>query len=380
MNTWVARMCLAIMSLTLVECSGGSGCKNNDDCKANEVCNPSSGKCLCVPNCTDKCCGSDGCGGDCPDNCGDDHTCVNCSCQQDSPACNDGVKRCENNWAEICLQGSWNQISNCTLLTQTCIDGECVDPGVAHPGAGDVCRCESPDSCSIACPADVGDANICVYEEGSDGFCTYECLVDQECSIDFENGCCQTISNSKVCMPKEVCPGSGTAGAACPFSQDGVDIVNADADNCAAGYYCLGVSPSEENGTCEEAAECSTIFSVYNRDCVSGKCGYSFCAMPCSAQDTCSDESTEPVQTTSGDCICAPSTVGDVPANQPCESPATPDAGYCQADLTCIFNDAVSFCSNSCESTEECTTDFPEGCCAEISGGSSYCMPSSFCS
>ncbi|MDI7266866.1 MAG: hypothetical protein QME96_02595 [Myxococcota bacterium] len=43
-------------------------------CAANEECR--SGTCVCVPACTSRTCGSDGCGGTCPPGCGTGFTCT----------------------------------------------------------------------------------------------------------------------------------------------------------------------------------------------------------------------------------------------------------------------------------------------------------------
>lgn len=44
-------------------------------CGENQVCNLSTFQCLCIPSCEGKICGPDGCGGTCGEGCGEDMTC-----------------------------------------------------------------------------------------------------------------------------------------------------------------------------------------------------------------------------------------------------------------------------------------------------------------
>ena len=83
------------------EC-GGDGCGGScGTCKEGEEC--LSGKCVCLPQCAGKECGDDGCGGECP------------------PGCNEGIK---------------------------CIDGECADStGPCTPKGGSL-DCEEKNSVS----------------------------------------------------------------------------------------------------------------------------------------------------------------------------------------------------------------------------------------
>jgi len=51
---------------------------------------------VCIPNCVNKYCGDDGCGGSCG-SCGANATCINNEC-----ACNKGFGNCNNNWMDGC--------------------------------------------------------------------------------------------------------------------------------------------------------------------------------------------------------------------------------------------------------------------------------------
>jgi uncharacterized protein (TIGR03382 family) len=58
---------------------------------------------------------------------------------------------------------------------------------------------------------------------------------------------------------------------------------------------------------------------------------------------------------------------------------------FCNPNLgvdTCLYTQddpPVSFCSRYCQTTADCTADFPGGCCADIGGGELYCLIQSFC-
>ncbi len=68
-------------------CRCEDGCSTNNDCLEDQYCDPTSGKCETIPcdheqNCTDKCCGDDGCGtgARCEDKCVSGTTCDPSSC------------------------------------------------------------------------------------------------------------------------------------------------------------------------------------------------------------------------------------------------------------------------------------------------------------
>jgi parallel beta-helix repeat protein len=62
-----------------IEC--GADCEQNSDCTGGKTCNTSTCKCesSCTPDCSEKECGSDGCGGSCG-SCSGDKSCVNNKC------------------------------------------------------------------------------------------------------------------------------------------------------------------------------------------------------------------------------------------------------------------------------------------------------------
>jgi hypothetical protein len=83
-------------------------CVQNIDCAdfgANWVCDTDIGKCECLPNCQDKCCGDDGCGNDCADNCVEGQACnaTSCTCEEVCvpQSCQELGKQCDF-WDDGC--------------------------------------------------------------------------------------------------------------------------------------------------------------------------------------------------------------------------------------------------------------------------------------
>jgi hypothetical protein len=68
---------------------------------------------------------------------------------------------------------------------------------------------------------------------------------------------------------------------------------------------------------------------------------------------------------------------------EPCGYPGNPALPFCNENFgaeVCIYTAQQSFCSKACKAAPECATDFPGGCCKDISGkGEYYCMPPAYC-
>lgn len=98
--------------------------------------------------------------------------------------------------------------------------------------------------------------------------------------------------------------------------------VNADAGPCIEDLLCLGIPADGSAGTCPggEAVECSHLMDVWNRDCVDGNCGASFCAEECDEVGYCpvGHEATD----IAGMCYCVPFDQCD--ANGGCPDGFTP--------------------------------------------------------
>lgn len=135
----------------------------------------------CCPNCTGQCCGDDGCASTCPDNCPAEYVCNQRSCQCEGPVCSSDAD-CEGN--------------------QCCLDGSCEDM---------ICEayeCGLDPVCSKQCgPCPSGtfcdDLTWNCIEEGK---CTQDkhCPPGQICSNTYFR-CIEGCLTSDTCPTGEVC-------------------------------------------------------------------------------------------------------------------------------------------------------------------------------
>lgn len=132
----------------------------------------------CKPNCGDKICGSDGCGGSCGD-CSNEFECLNGTCQQRCLAlCPSGY----------CGTDGCGGICPCDK-GQVCYQGKCCLPNCQG-------RCE--DGCGGTCPA-CAPGQVCL----PNGYCCQPNCLDErgrrKCNVD--NGCGQTCN----CPSGQIC-------------------------------------------------------------------------------------------------------------------------------------------------------------------------------
>lgn len=141
-------------------------------------------KIQCVPDCKDKECGSDGCGGTCGDCQGIQSICLNgkCICK---PEC-DG-KECGPDGCG----GSCGKCSNDGL----CSDGKCQ---CIPSCAGKMC---GPDGCGGSCGECVGENDQCVLGKC---ICKPQCK-DKECGPDGCGGNCGQCLQGQTCNSKGKC-------------------------------------------------------------------------------------------------------------------------------------------------------------------------------
>lgn len=141
-------------------------CCDDGDCAANSICDPDTHTCQCLPDCTGKKCGDDGCGGSCG-------------------TCPSG-QVCSNGRCAVCPAG-----------TMLCADGEChqccfgfLDCQLTQGGTWQCWECRE-QSCKVREGLDC--------DEGS-GFCSHlypgQCIEcgDQGEMCDAGNPCCFGLS------------------------------------------------------------------------------------------------------------------------------------------------------------------------------------------
>ncbi len=211
------------------DCSGGERCNQstcrcelemecraNADCPEGYWCDRTVWRCRpieCIPDCTRKCCGDDGCGGTCPQNCPTGYWCNPYTCT------------CEN---AICQTDADCQTDQC------CIHGNC-----EHMRCGAL-QCGPDPVCGFECgPCPTGyhcDMGTCVFD--------YACTSDAECAANqcCINGICQPMNCGTLqCGPDPVC---GKECGPCPTGEvckNGV-CEYVDGSLCPAGQWCTDLT------------------------------------------------------------------------------------------------------------------------------------------
>ncbi len=384
-------------------CVIDSACTINADCNSNEFCNLVSRKCEARVNaCDGKCCGDDGQGGQCPNICAGSLSCDtgSCECKVCTPEC--GIRECGPD--PVC-----GEICGSCSGTQICEDGTCVDctPNCAglecgpDPVCGEECGpCGDGFHCNTgvceagaAAPGDPcpnGDSDcppefpICL-SGGTLTYCSKQCATEADCQG--APNCCVDFGSGAFCWDETQCPGDAAPGAPCPFG-----LVNEAADKCSEGSVCLGVDADGDGGQCGggTADECTELYETWNRDCVSGECGASFCSATCEANGTCVGDFV-PQEVTGLGCQCIPqpdSECTDASANVGCtdanaetcmpvggsallcaEAGDVPELGDCTAQdavcepgMVCVPLGTVSRCWKLCDADAFQAGDAEFGC------------------
>jgi len=215
----------------------------------------------CIPNCEDKECGDDGCGGSCG-TCSSGYYCSNGNCINDSSECedecdNEGDKVCSGKYLKTC--GNFNEdscleLSNLTSnLTKYC-SGKCENGACVNISGGegtmDYCEdsgfyCTMMGDCS---PSDTLDDYYCPY---------------------LSDVCCETQITEKTCSEKggQVCP----SDKECSTSL----VSSSDTNNCCLGYCEEPRQESEcelNNGKCTYACSDDEEEKPYDCDFASDVC------------------------------------------------------------------------------------------------------------
>lgn len=269
-------------------------------CNANEVCAPSAdNECVCIPNCTGKDCGADGCGGSCGTcpvgtACQNESQCV-CNIPINDPVCDLDSGTTYANECEAMLAGATNldkgacptcfdlctadELQNmeicgsdgmtyqsfcelsCTIGTLACVDlfncpqikylGACqvdVWPGCTQ-NYEPVCATLGADSITFHNRCDyLGNSTATGGEYfGATFFCNGDCLDDTICST--------------------VCP--NTCEPVCGLLPNGTP--HTYMNQCVLD--CAGATFHEEGRCCTECGEyeewvCSSAFNAYQNDCI----------------------------------------------------------------------------------------------------------------
>ncbi|RME23224.1 MAG: hypothetical protein D6806_11635, partial [Deltaproteobacteria bacterium] len=84
---------------------------------------------------------------------------------------------------------------------EVCTPAGTCEPSGGHPGAGAYC------DQNTGCDYGPGGANLCIEHPGQlQGFCSYTCTSNSDCSQDFFGGCCRQLAPGySVCMQVDYC-------------------------------------------------------------------------------------------------------------------------------------------------------------------------------
>ncbi len=297
--------------------------------------------CDCDPDCTDKACGDDGCGGECGPCPGAQDACVDfaCVCQPTCLTADGAVKECGSDGCE-------DSCGECTGPQDLCVDGFCAcqpacvgAPCGGDDGCGGICDGYCPgvqDACVegvCTCQPSCADA-ACGGDDGCDGLCDGPC--EGEGEVCFDAACCVP-----ECPEDALCGDDDGCGGGCPGPCFDCEYLICDSGACVCAFPCGDVG--ECCGVHEECVDgfCESVVCV--PDCADklcgddDGCGYE-CAGPCPDEDmACFDCLPGP------ECIC--------------------DTVMCQDDC-CPSADAVCFdglcCAPSCSEEAVCGDD--DGC------------------
>ncbi len=262
----------------------------------DEICIPDDGEpCVCVPDCTDKQCGPDGCGGNCgtgPSNgCANGSFCDEGQCTTECVTeCNLGESRCNGTQVENCVDvyaGVEPAQAPCYRFGQT---QPCEDPKKTCNPDFDACVCQFKDCEGTCCD----DATFTCF---GNTCCKPNCEAQgNECGSDGCGGSCGQCQNGWFCSNGsclDTCPGSeclageqlcqGTAGyLKCQTVGTNCNLWSEVAFACPAGDVCNDIS-----NTCECAPQCN------GKNCGGDGCG-GVCGT-CEYPETCG-----PL----GSCVC----------------------------------------------------------------------------
>ena len=359
------------IQLTAIEC-GDAGCGWNSqagyyDCKqagadpsgANPIACPGV---ECIPNCADKVCGDNGCGGSCGI-CGPNQYCDSGMCIG-GDGCGDVTYagKCEGNVLVWCENGKLYE-ADCSQLPG---DYKCEYAEPAEQEAGYYCvpqpDCE-PDCTNKECGDDGCGASCGKCAEGEsckDGSCQAgPCEPDcagAECGDDGCGGSCGQCPGGWKCQMGHC---ATECQPNCANKECGDDGCDGLCGSCSVGESCV-------DGACQ-AGPCEP-------DCTGLECGDDGCEGSCGA---CGDSETCAEGTCIG--ICQPDCQGKECGNDGCDG----SCGVCEPGFSCNGNVCKEGCEPDCAGKqcgdngcgESCGTCPPGEVCTE-GGCSPECVPS----
>lgn len=291
---------------------------------------------VCVPDCAEKSCGGDGCGGTCGA-CDAGWSCEDGECQAPPPCASDddcaAISAAQPCWTFTCDAATGACVGDTFLQGDPCDDGDACT-------FNDLCVFDSEDQ--AACqgePLPIDDDNDCTVDACDDGVITHSELADGE-ACDFDTEDCTTGDS---CMAGECIVG---------------EVLVLDDENPCTDDACIAgevVHTALLEGACDDGDACTTEDSCVEGIC-SGGAALECTLGPCDAEAVCiPDEG----------CVASL-----VPADTPCDA----DDNVCTLD-TC---DAEGSCQATGESDTCEAESAADSCWTWVCNADSGCVTASF--
>ena len=324
-------------------CFCDEGCVGFGDCCA-DVCQacPALSFCECVPDCSGKDCGDNGCGGSCG------------TCPEGVP-CEDGVCACVPacSGKECGDDGCGGSCGTCPMVAPDCVDGFCqlpCDPACDGKDCGD-------NGCGGSCgecePGFICEESVCVV-------CEAQCE-GLECGDDGCGGSCGECADPFATCEAGLCV---ACEPLCLGKQCGPDGCGGECGQCAEGTHCTA-------GVCMADCTPDCGFQECGDDGCGGICGLCPCEtcwekeFECSSWGNCQQPFTytcKQIDQCVGTCDA-----GDDWCIQTCQSSGSQEAqDQLEALITCLDDNGYYDCS---EGDDPCQTAVIEDICwAEYKG------------
>ena len=384
------------------QCGSNAGCPPGFSCMSGTTpkqCVPTSQDCSnitmpCIPDCANKYCGSNGCGGTCGD-C--DGNCVNGQCEEPTNFCSDKISGnyCSGDKLIVCLG---KQISQQFICNYGCKQNPPGTNDVCNPAPGQGVQC---DDCATDSNCKTGykclnwtsypDIHWCAKKCTSDSQCqanhkcssntgacapdwyskcvgnkvyTYDycgnqlaykktCAASQDCT----NGeCVKNCSNACILSGQKQCVGSSSYQVCGNFDDDSC-FEWGSTKSCGSGEKCEGSGKctpvSGTGGQCDDCDDASDCESGYK--CLNWK-NYpeiNWCAKPCTSDSQCPDNH----ECSNITDACKPSWYSKCVGNEIYKYDYCGNeikyVKTCGANQACSSGQCVDQCSNDCDTLGE---------------------------
>jgi len=236
---------------------------------------------ICIPNCFNKECGDDGCGGSCG-SCGDNAVCNSNKCE-----CKSGFGNCNDRWDDGCEANISTDPHHCSDCATDCGDNSVCNNKVCscQPGYGN-CDGLWSNGCEKNLTNDGNNCGSCGNNCGANGICTNsQCgcispylncngLLSDGCEVNKNTDVNNCGSCGNKCGPNAVCS-NGVCGCMVGYANcdndwsNGCEVdlnsINSCGTSCSNKVVCStnnGSNPVCDNGICK--LTCYSGYADYN--------------------------------------------------------------------------------------------------------------------